>query len=532
MKKSTFLTVILSLFLAFTVFAQKGFVNPAAKYCEKLGYRYEIVNSKAGGDVGMVHLPDGRIVNEWDFFKGKVGQEFSYPARYGYDVTTETVEENGFQVERAVCIVPVKGIEERIPLIEFMEMNGDPLMEETNRSLSEFHSDANVDPNFVTSKSLPASFDWRSYNGHAYIGSPRNQGSCGSCYSFGAAAAAEGTYNFATGSYDSNTADFAEAYIAWCLSTMSAYSSHFGGCDGADYDYQELQALCDVGIINESYFPYVDADNQSCPSAASSAPKTKFESWHRVACNDIDAIKTAIMTYGVVDAAVYVSTAFQNYSGGIFTDSYTTCSSSPCYNTPTNHAISLVGWGYDATYGDYWILRNSWGSSWGEGGYMRIKATSARVGCSVCYMVYQDDGTTAPVLTTNSVTSIGDNSAVCGGNITSNGGATVTASGLVYAKTSAPTLTSGTVVSTSPVTTSGSYSLTMSGLNSGTTYYVRAYATNSKGTSYGTERTFTTTGETPIEYCTSQGNNFSYEWIAGVTVGSLTNTSGAAGYTD
>ena len=196
MKKSTFLTVILSLFLAFTVFAQKGFVNPAAKYCEKLGYRYEIVSSKAGGDVGMVHLPDGRIVNEWDFFKGKVAPEYSYPARYGYDVTTETVNENGYMVERAVCIVPVKGVEERIPLIEFMEMNGDPLMDESNRSLSEFHSDANVDPNFVTSKALPASFDWRSYNGHSYIGTPRNQGGCGSCYSFGAAAAAEGSYNW------------------------------------------------------------------------------------------------------------------------------------------------------------------------------------------------------------------------------------------------------------------------------------------------------------------------------------------------
>ncbi len=108
------------------------------------------------------------------------------------------------------------------------------------------------------------------------------------------------------------------------------------------------------------------------------------------------------MTYGVVDAAVYVTTSFQNYTGGIFTDSYTTCSSSPCYNTPTNHAIALVGWGTDATTGDYWILRNSWGSSWGESGYMRIDATSSRVACEVCYLVYTSTTVTAPTVTTTS----------------------------------------------------------------------------------------------------------------------------------
>jgi C1A family cysteine protease/PKD repeat protein len=532
MKKFTLLTFLFSFFLAVTVLAQKGYVNPAAKYCEMLGYRYEISSAKGAGDVGMVHLPDGRIENAWDFFKGKVAQEYSYAARYGYDIETEVVKENGYVTERAVCVRTNKGIEERIPLLDLMDMMGEPLITNENRSLSDFHADAEVDPNFTVSKALPTSFDWRSYNGRAYIGGPRDQGSCGSCYAFGATAAAEGTYNFATGKYDTNTADFSESYIAWCLSKMPAYSSHFSGCNGADYDYMELQALVDIGTVDEAYFPYVTTATQACPTAATNAPKTKFASWSRVACSDIDAIKTAIMTYGVVDAAVYVTTAFSNYSGGIFSDASTACSTSPCYNTPTNHAIALVGWGYDATYGDYWILRNSWGSSWGEGGYMRIDATSARVACSVCYMTYVTDGTTAPTVTTNTVTSIADNSAVCGGNITSNGGATINASGLVYAKTTAPTLTSGTVVSTSPVTTSGSYSLTMSGLTAGTKYYVRAYATNAKGTSYGTETSFTTTGTPPIVYCTSLGSNFSYEWIASVKIGTFTNTSTGAGYTD
>jgi C1A family cysteine protease len=480
----------------------------------------------------MCTLPNGKQVNAWDFYKGKVAKEYSYAAKKGYDIDAVTEKVDGFVVERAVCTRVIKGVQEVISLEELMEKNGDKLQLENKGVSKEIFEMAKDNPNFSATKSTPTSFDWRSYNGHTYIGAVRDQGNCGSCYAFGATACAEGTYNFTTGSYDSNTSDFSEAYIAWCLGSMSAYSSHFSGCDGADYTYTELQALVDIGTIDESYFPYTDATSQTCPAAASTAPKIKYTSWYRVTCSDIAAIKTAIMTYGVVDAAVYVTTSFQNYTGGIFTDSYTTCSSSPCYNTPTNHAISLVGWGNDATYGDYWILRNSWGSSWGESGYMRIAATSARVACEVCYMVYQSDGTTAPTVTTNSVSSIGDNSAVCGGNITSDGGATISASGIVYAKTASPTITTGTLVNTSPTVTSGSYSLTMSGLTSGTTYYVRAYATNTKGTSYGGEVSFTTTGSTPITYCTSAGSNYSYEWIAGVVVGSLTNTSSAAGYTD
>ncbi|MBU8893879.1 MAG: fibronectin type III domain-containing protein [Bacteroidales bacterium] len=531
MRKFTFITFFFSFLITFTVFAQKGYINPAAKYAEILGYRYEVTSAK-GGEVGIVHLPDGRMVNAWDFFKGKEAPEYSYGAKLGFEVETEVIKQNGYTIERAVCVRANKGVEERIPLLELMELNGDPLNAEVERTVPSIQEIAKVDPSFTSSKSLPTEFDWRNYNGHTYIGDVRDQGGCGSCYAFGASAAAEGVYNFATGSYDSNTADFSEGWIAFCLSEISPYSSHFDGCNGADYDYYELQALVDIGHIDESYFPYSDANNQSCPSTTDAAPKIQFEGWYRVPCADVDAIKTAIMTYGVVDAAVYVTTAFSGYSGGVFTDSYTTCNTNPCYNATTNHAIALVGWGVDATDGEYWILRNSWGSSWGEGGYMKLSVNASHVDCSVCYMVYADDGTTTATVTTNTVTGIGDNVATCGGNITDDGGNAVLASGLVYSKTPDVNTSNGTVLETSPTVTNGSYSLTMNGLLSGTVYYVNSFATNAKGTSYGTERSFATTGEAQIEYCPSQGTDYSYEWIGGVVVGDFSNTSGAAGYTD
>jgi C1A family cysteine protease len=239
----------------------------------------------------------------------------------------------------------------------------------------------------LSQAALPAQFDWRNYNGHSYIGPVRDQGNCGSCYAFGACAAAEGSYNFANGRYDSNCVDFSESYIIWCLATKVEYNDHFFGCDGADYDYYELQALTLEGVTDESDFPYRESDPGVCTHWGDAT--VVFDSWHRIGCNDIDAIKTAIMTYGVVDAAVDVTSAFQAYSGGIYEDSRKSCPSSPCYYTNTNHAIALVGWNDngDAVNKGYWILRNSWGSDWGENGYMRIKYKSARVACEAAYLV-------------------------------------------------------------------------------------------------------------------------------------------------
>ena len=512
-------TLLAFLFISFSMFAQKGFVNPAAKYAEMLGYDFQISKVRGAGEEGLVKLPDGTTVNAWDFFKGKVAQDYSYGARYGYETETETVTENGYTTERAVCIRVVRGNQERIPLLDLMEMNGDPLITKENRTLSETHNDAKVDPNFTVSRSLPASFDWRNKDGHAYIGTPRNQGTCGACYSFGAAAAAEGAYNLTTGSVDGNTADFSEAYIAWCLSKMPAYSSHFSGCNGADYDYMELQALVDVGIVDDQYFPYTITATQNCPAAATNAPKTKFASWNRVPCSDVAAIKTAIMTYGVVDAAVYVSTAFQNYSGGVYSDASTSCSANPCYNTTTNHAISLVGWGNDPVKGDYWILRNSWGSTWGEGGYMRLAVTSARIACSVCYMTYASTDTQAPTAPANLTSS----------NITNNS---------VLLSWSASTDNVGVTGydiyrNGSKLTSVTATSYNVTGLAASTAYSFYVKAKDAAGNISVASSTINVTTDIFVpDYCESKGNDYSYEWISSVKIGSFVNTSAGNGYSD
>ena len=237
--------------------------------------------------------------------------------------------------------------------------------------------------------SLPAAFDWRNNNGKSFIGPIRNQGSCGSCYAFAAAAAAEGAFNVATRRTGANVANFSEQYLAFCLGSHGSYTDHFDGCDGADYSYTELYALTVEGITTEAAMPYAGRDTQDCSQTG--LPRTVFSGWGRVNCQDMTAIKTAILAIGPVDAAVLTTSAFDRYTGGVFQDGQTTCLSSDglCSNTPTDHAIALVGWNDgDAATPGHWILRNSWGTTWGEAGYMRIAYNAAKVSCAVAYLTY------------------------------------------------------------------------------------------------------------------------------------------------
>jgi C1A family cysteine protease len=215
---------------------------------------------------------------------------------------------------------------------------------------------------------LPASLDWRNRNGHSYISPVRNQGDCNSCYAFAAAAAAEGAYNVAMGKYDGNRIYFSEAYIMWCLGSREPYSLYFHGCREASWQLFEMQALVDIGIGYEKNFPY-DTLAQQCTHWQE--PRVKFQSWYRIPCNDINAIKTAIMVYGPVNASVRTTDAFQSYKEGIYDDDNTYCGIPTCYDTKAGHAVALIGWNDngDPDNEGYWILRNSMGTEWGEQGY-------------------------------------------------------------------------------------------------------------------------------------------------------------------
>lgn len=99
------------------------------------------------------------------------------------------------------------------------------------------------------------------------------------------------------------------------------------------------------------------------------------------------------------------------------------------------------------------------------------------------------DNTSIPVLSTTAVTDITHNTAISGGNITSDGGATVTARGVCWSTGQTPTISDNKTIDGIGA---GNFASNISGLTANTTYYVRAYATNSAGTGYGSAMSFTT----------------------------------------
>ena len=111
-----------------------------------------------------------------------------------------------------------------------------------------------------------------------------------------------------------------------------------------------------------------------------------------------------------------------------------------------------------------------------------------------------------PVLTTTAVSSITDNTAVSGGNITSDGGAAITSRGVCWNTSPNPTIALTTKTSNGSGT--GNYSSNLTGLSANTTYYVRAYATNSVGTAYGAELSFTTSNVPNTTVTDIDGNTY------------------------
>jgi C1A family cysteine protease len=203
---------------------------------------------------------------------------------------------------------------------------------------------------------VPSSFDWRSYGN---VTSVKNQGSCGSCWAFGTIGSYEGVILVGDGPSENLSEE-------WCLDCNSyGYS-----CSGGWWVFGDFYN----GVPRESCYPYVGSKG-TCNSGC-----TKYypmDAWYYVGSSSgvpsTSDIKNAIYNYGPVAAAVCADSYLQSYSGGIFTH---TSSGS------VNHAIVLVGWN---DTGSYWIMKNSWGTGWGESGYMRIQYGANSIGYAAAY---------------------------------------------------------------------------------------------------------------------------------------------------
>jgi C1A family cysteine protease len=230
---------------------------------------------------------------------------------------------------------------------------------------------------------LPAQFDWRQ---QGKVTPVRDQGTCGSCWAFATVGVMESALMVQAGA----STDLSEQFLISC--NKQGWGCN-GGWWGHDY-HMDVNAnnQSAAGAVLESDKPY-NGTKGTC--TADFSHPYKIASWGYVAGSynstpSVTQIKNAIYTYGAVAAAVCTGSAWTGYQGGVFaTEERNQCSG----GGGVNHGILLVGWN-DAD--QTWILRNSWGSKWGEAGYMHIRWGTSNVGFGASYVLVDPPGPPPP----------------------------------------------------------------------------------------------------------------------------------------
>lgn len=214
---------------------------------------------------------------------------------------------------------------------------------------------------------LPERWDWRNVDGVNFVSPVRNQASCGSCYSFASMGMLEARIRIQTN--NSETPILSPQQVVSC----SEYSQ---GCDGG-FPYLIGKYIQDFGVVDEPCFPYI-AKNSPC-GVPRNCGRIYTAEYNYVGgfyggCSET-AMMLELVKNGPMAVAFEVYPDFMHYKEGIY---HHTGLGDP-FNPfeLTNHAVLLVGYGRCHMTGQkYWIVKNSWGTSWGEDGYFRIRRGS------------------------------------------------------------------------------------------------------------------------------------------------------------
>jgi len=209
---------------------------------------------------------------------------------------------------------------------------------------------AAASPKVDVTDNYNATVDWRT---KGVVTPIKNQGDCGSCWSFSTTGSTEGAHALSTG----NLVSLSEQNLMDC---STSYGN--AGCDGGLMDYAFQYIIKNGGLDTEASYPYQGV-NGNCHYTAANSGAT-LSAYTDVTSGSETALATAVLKQPVSVAIDASHTSFQLYTDGIYHDIF-------CSATKLDHGVLAVGFGTDTTSSkNYWIVKNSWGTSWGQAGYI------------------------------------------------------------------------------------------------------------------------------------------------------------------
>jgi C1A family cysteine protease len=225
-----------------------------------------------------------------------------------------------------------------------------------------------------SAENVPESVDWTNKGGVTPI---KDQGQCGSCWSFSSTGALEGAYFTKYGTLES----FSEQQLVDCDTRLNGGKDM--GCKGGLMDNAFAWVSKNGGLCTEGDYPYVSGTTKTggtCTKTCSVVSKSAVSKFVDVTPSSDSAMMAAVSKQPVSIAIEADQKEFQLYKSGIFTG---TC------GTKLDHGVLLVGYGFFDGL-DYWKVKNSWSEKWGDKGYILLgKGSDYNNGDGQCGLLLQ-----------------------------------------------------------------------------------------------------------------------------------------------